>query len=425
MKMLKRLSQIDAARCLLFGIMMTVQGVFVHGFAVAQSDAYRLGPMDEIRLVVVDWRDDENRYEVWEAVSGTYMIGADGAVSIPLAGQVSAAGDTPEELESKISRALQGRVRSAEAPSAAVEVTTYRPIYVIGDVEKPGPHPFSPGLTVSQGYALAGGAITTRGESADVQLTIRNVSRLRGLNRQVARLRAREVRLKAEVEDQLEVMFPDTIKHPDGAAATKQMLSEEAAIFEARKIAIDRELENLRELKSLLTTEISILEEKLVKLGKQLELLGETVAGMQQLVDKGLARTPRLAEAQRTLIDLESKELDLQTGIFRAKRRLSEAERDETAMKGQRSTDATKELQQVRAEIEQLMNETALSKELLLEEGAVTADDETEIVMSFAITRSTEGVQEIFPSVAATKLKPGDVLEVKRNFLDPVTAQSN
>lgn len=425
MKMLERLSQVGSARCLLLGIMMTLQGVFVHGFALAQSDAYRLGPMDEIRLVVVDWRDDDNRYEVWEAVSGTYMIGADGAVSIPLAGQLPAAGDTPGELGAKISLALQGRVRSAEAPSAAVEVVTYRPIYVIGDVEKPGPHPYSPDLTVAQGFALAGGAITTRGESADVQLTIRNVSRLRGLNRQIARLRAREVRLKAEVEDRLEVMFPDTIKHPDGAAATKQMLSEESAIFEARKIAIDRELENLRELKTLLTTEISILEEKLVKLGKQLELLGQTVAGMEQLVEKGLARTPRLAEAQRTLIDLESKELDLQTGIFRAKRRLSEAQRDETAMMGQRSTDATKELQRVRAEVEQLMNETALSKELLLEEGAVTSDSETEIVMSFAITRATDGAQESLPAVAATKLMPGDVLEVKRNLLEPVTARSN
>ncbi|MBY8977351.1 polysaccharide biosynthesis/export family protein [Rhodobacteraceae bacterium NNCM2] len=407
---------------------MTLQFMFVHAFAHAQTDAYRLGPMDEIRLKVVDWREEEGRYEVWEAVSGNFVIAADGAISVPLAGQIAAAGLTPSELEVKVSEALQGKVRAAEAPSTAVEVVTYQPIYVIGDVEQPGPHPFSPGLTVSQGFALAGGAIAARGDTADQQATIRNVSRLRGLNRQIARLRAREVRLKAEVDDLEKVEFPDTIRHPDGAASTKQMLSEEVAIFEARRIAIDRELETLAELKDLLRTEISILDEKLVKQGRQLELIGQTVAGMEQLVEKGLARTPRLAEAQRLLIDLETKELDLQTGVFRAKRRLSEAERDETEVRAKRSTDATAELQRVRAEIEQLMNETTMSKELLLEAGSLGPEEETDVVLSFTITRSTSSGQDRFPAVRATTLYPGDVLEVTRSLIDSsnaVTAQSN
>ena len=42
-------------------------------------------------------------------------------------------------------------------PSVSVEVATYRPIYVLGEVNKPGQYPYQPGMTVVSAAAVAGG----------------------------------------------------------------------------------------------------------------------------------------------------------------------------------------------------------------------------------------------------------------------------
>ena len=42
-------------------------------------------------------------------------------------------------------------------PSVAVEIIAYRPIYVLGEVNKPGQYPYQPGMTVVTAVAVAGG----------------------------------------------------------------------------------------------------------------------------------------------------------------------------------------------------------------------------------------------------------------------------
>ena len=42
-------------------------------------------------------------------------------------------------------------------PSVSVEVIAYRPIFVLGEVNKPGQYPYQPGMTVVTAAAVAGG----------------------------------------------------------------------------------------------------------------------------------------------------------------------------------------------------------------------------------------------------------------------------
>jgi polysaccharide export outer membrane protein len=42
-------------------------------------------------------------------------------------------------------------------PEVTVSILEYRPLFVNGEVEKPGGFPFSPGLTVRKAISLAGG----------------------------------------------------------------------------------------------------------------------------------------------------------------------------------------------------------------------------------------------------------------------------
>jgi polysaccharide biosynthesis/export protein len=106
---------------------------------------YVLGATDRIRLKVYGEPD----------ISGEYEIDAGGNVSVPLAGHIKAAGSTTRQLEKSITSALsKGIVRD---PRVNVEIVSYRPYYILGEVKKSGEYPYRLGLTVMDAVASAGG----------------------------------------------------------------------------------------------------------------------------------------------------------------------------------------------------------------------------------------------------------------------------
>ena len=105
----------------------------------------RLQPGDKIKITVFG----EDR------LSGEYTIDPSGAVSLPLAGTVKAAGSTKAQLEKSLARKFRGDY--LRNPKVTVEIAAYRPIYLLGEVEKPGEYPFKPGLNALTAAALAGG----------------------------------------------------------------------------------------------------------------------------------------------------------------------------------------------------------------------------------------------------------------------------
>ena len=106
---------------------------------------YHLGVGDKIHVTVYDEAD----------LSGDFQVDATGAVRLPLVGQLKAGGLTAHQLEGEIASALaQGYL---DDPKVAVEVSDYRPFYVVGEVLKPGQYPYANGLTAASAVALAGG----------------------------------------------------------------------------------------------------------------------------------------------------------------------------------------------------------------------------------------------------------------------------
>jgi protein involved in polysaccharide export with SLBB domain len=90
-----------------------------------------------------------------EQLTGEYEIDSNGTVSMPLAGTVEAAGLTKIELERRLSSKLSGSY--LKNPRVTVEVTSSRPFYILGEVEKPGEYPFRAGLNIMSAIAVAGG----------------------------------------------------------------------------------------------------------------------------------------------------------------------------------------------------------------------------------------------------------------------------
>jgi polysaccharide export outer membrane protein len=105
-----------------------------------------LGPEDV--LVVTVWKNQDLSREV--------VIRPDGLISMPLIGDVPAAGLTGDVLAKRISERLTEFMASPTVSVQVKEVNSYF-IYVMGEVQKPGKYPLKSYASVMQGVSLAGG----------------------------------------------------------------------------------------------------------------------------------------------------------------------------------------------------------------------------------------------------------------------------
>jgi protein involved in polysaccharide export with SLBB domain len=109
------------------------------------NSGYLLGPGDKIRVSVYGEED----------LSGEYQIDSSGMVRLPLIGTLRAAGFTSPGLENAIAGSLaQGYLKS---PKVNVEVSAYRPFYIIGAVTRPGEYPYVANMSALNAVAFGGG----------------------------------------------------------------------------------------------------------------------------------------------------------------------------------------------------------------------------------------------------------------------------
>jgi len=118
---------------------------------------YQLGVADRIRIIVFDE----------PTLSGEFVVNANGALSMPLIGDVAARGLTPGQ----VGAAIRDRLKDGYLlePRVSIDVLTFRPFYILGEVNKPGEYPYSSGLTVDAAVAMAAG-YTYRAEKKKVMI---------------------------------------------------------------------------------------------------------------------------------------------------------------------------------------------------------------------------------------------------------------
>jgi protein involved in polysaccharide export with SLBB domain len=121
------------------------QAAYQPSEAARMNPGYVLGPGDKIKLTVYGETD----------LSGDFTIDGTGLVALPLVGQLRAAGYSAAQLEQAVGSALsKGYLKS---PRISVEVSTYRPFYIIGAVNRPGEYPYVNHMNALNAVALAGG----------------------------------------------------------------------------------------------------------------------------------------------------------------------------------------------------------------------------------------------------------------------------
>ncbi len=113
--------------------------------AVEVDAGYRLGPGDRIHISVFNQED----------LSGEYVLDGTGRFSMPLIGTVVAGGLTASGLESFLVSRLKPDY--LVNPRIAVEISNYRPYYIIGEVKNPKSYNYVQGMTYLTAIAIAGG----------------------------------------------------------------------------------------------------------------------------------------------------------------------------------------------------------------------------------------------------------------------------
>jgi polysaccharide export outer membrane protein len=126
--------------------------------ATTSRSGYTLDAGDKLRVVVFGQ----------DGLTNSYSVDAGGNITMPLIGAVPARGLSTAELAAAVgARLKQGFIRE---PHVAVEIETYRPFFILGEVTYPGQYPYVANMTIETAVAIAGG-FTPRAYHTDVVIS--------------------------------------------------------------------------------------------------------------------------------------------------------------------------------------------------------------------------------------------------------------
>ncbi len=134
------------------GLLMVTLGATANT-ASDNNPAYRIGPEDVLQISV--WKEEDLDKEV--------LVRPDGGISFPLAGDLTVAGKTPEQVQEEIRRRVERYIPEAVVTVSVTKVSGYT-VFVIGQVQNPGQFTLGRYVDVIQALTLAGGMTPYAGE---------------------------------------------------------------------------------------------------------------------------------------------------------------------------------------------------------------------------------------------------------------------
>ena len=364
----------------------------------------------KLRLTVIQWMPPKGAYERWDALGGEFEVTQSGTIVLPVIGAVPVGTMDGSQLAADIADRIQKKLMLVEKPEATVEIIDYPPVYVVGDVEKPGEYRFREDMTVLQALALSGGELRSPMEKSDDNVKL--VGELQEFDADIVRGTARIARLNAEIAGASEISFP-TVAPDDGMV--KAIFAQERIIFAARANEITRQTASLAELKGLLNAEVNVLQEKIKASDASIKAAEDELAGVKTLVDKGLAVAARRSELERTLAGYRTDRLDQITATMRARQGITEATRNADGLLDRQQTEIASSLQSEQASLSKLRMQRDVSQKLLLKALAASspsANTSEKASLAFAITRTDKGMPVEIAASALTTVMPGDVISI-------------
>lgn len=373
----------------------------------ANSDSYRLAGGDIISFDFLD--DTELPVEL--------PVASDGEVQFPLIGAVDVIGLTADEAIEKLRDEYKKREILTD-PKLSLHVSTFRPIFILGEVRNPGSFPYYPGLTVEQAIGLAGGPQTLTSNPSDrIILRARLRGEMDGAEVQIVSEAIYAARLVAQLRgaDKLDLKDAPEIARPYLEQASLDGVVE----IEERILKTD-----------LITTQsqVRILEQGITETQEGLKILDQLKEQQNDVVamnEKDLERVTALRKRElNTEADLsrtktttsneKSRLLEIYQAMSSSRRELGTLRLNLEKLKADRETNILSKLQEREVAIKKLESTRQSAQEQYFLIASIANDEKkrNQISFTYEVRRNQDGTHKSFEVSSFTELLPGDVLAV-------------
>ena len=373
------------------------------------SGQYRLAPGDRLKIVVFGQQE----------LSGDFIVDGTGEILLPLAGSVRIAGLTVAKAQQLIQERFADGV--LVQPAVSVRIPEYRPIFVTGDVRRPGSYRFMFGGSVKAAIATAGGAGQTleRPPSVAVSDFVTAEERVRQLEADQVSLLVRKARLEAQRDRRENFVMPLLVRFDVRNANFDLVYSAENDTFLRLAETYRSQIEVLEAQRPRIEAETNAVTDQIAKQKQRLDIVNSHLADLEPLFGKGFLPKEVLLNQQIEKVLVEGQVSNLKAQVAHLRQNMGELDVKLGDIKANYLRQTLAELQDTSQRLRGI--ETALGPARRLRDikaqGASSDVDEPEY--SMRINRVRDGGMIAFDATNETTVEPGDVIEVKLKRREP------
>lgn len=398
--------------------------------APARADEYKLQPGDVLEFSVAGIPDMRQKL----------MINLDGDVAFPLIGELKVAGSTVSEVRKEVQALLPKRslnIRANDGHEAVtvisgeeitIAIAENRPVYVKGDVAKPGEQTYRPGLSVRQAVALAGGYDLVRFKTENPIIASADLKAdYESLWTDYARTQAAILRLRAEMAGQTAIDRKDFAKVPLPQPVLDAIFRNEQQQFDARNADYNREKAHIQRGVKMMDERITVLSEQRGKEEEGAAIDASEIDRVTDLQKRGVVPVTRQVETRRLSLLSATRALQIATTLEEVKKSRNDLARSSQHLDDQRQADLARDLQDNTVKLAQTRSRISAVGEKMLYTGIVKSQlvrdtgGDPQIVV---YRRNDKGGSDKIEAGEDTPLRPGDTIDVTLRVQRDVTAPS-
>lgn len=348
------------------------------------------------------------------ALNRRVIVDGNGDITLPVLGQVRATDVGLAELGQRIQALLVAR-NVVQRGQTIVSVFEYGPVYVDGDVARPGEYRYRPGMTVRAAIALAGGLDVTRGLGRPTAAQASEARADYGATAtDLARQQARIARLEAELSGAAN-FDPAAITETPGVpgAVLRDIVAAEARQMEAERQARANEKVRLERMLAVVRAEVTMLDQAERQQRTSYEQAVSEAGRAGDLLQKGVGTAVRTEIAERNLAQARSQILDVQVRLAQARREVEEREQQLQTFDDRRRANQLELLRDAVAEASKARFRLQSARERIASRSdGPAAGSGAAAAPEILVRRLVNGATVRLRAELDTALQPGDSVEV-------------
>jgi polysaccharide export outer membrane protein len=299
-------------------------------------------------------------------------------------------------------------------PAVSLRITEHRPIFVTGDVKKPGSYPFILGASVKAAIATAGGEGQSLEQSLNLVASdyVSAQQRVRQLETDQTTLLMRKARLEAQRDERETFVIPLLVGFNRRNVDFGRAYAAENDTFSRLADSYRRQVTMMQDQRPRIQEEVDAVNAQIARQRDRLAIVTDRLTDLDLLFGKGLLRKEVLINQQIEKSLVESQLSNLEAQVARLRQNMGDLDLKLEELKATHERQTLAELQDAAQRLAEIENSIGPARKLL-ELKAQAAHSGSQSDYSVFISRVRDGRLTSIKATDETMLSPGDVVEVK------------